>query len=843
MSEYIKKFYNRETQSWESLYLANGKSAYQNAVEKGYIGTEDQFSQDIKNAATLASSKQDKLVSGSNIKTINGETILGSGDILITGSNTIVKYAKTEGYTTPPTVSSSTLDPGLNWTLTVPSYTPGVEFIWSISARLNSDGSLYSNWSDPVLISGIPGAAGTNGTNGINGINGADGVAGQPGVDGKSIEFIFKLANTVPDTPVGENTDDFVPEGWTDNQSGVTAELQGEYVSSRVKVEGTWGEFNAPKLWAKYSFNGANGENGAPGTDGKDGTDYEFIFTRTTDSTKPSTPATAQTDDFIPEGWTDNAVGVTSIYRYEWVSKRYKVNGVWSAFSSPSSWANYSLDGKDIVTKYTKTITNTQPVFVSNVADPGSIWGDTIPTISSTDVVGSNCFIWNIMATFRDNYLIGEWTGPNLMSGLQGAAGTPPNYKTYVYQLSESKPTSKPTFNTPTPPEGSSWVDYPGTTGTWWQCIGTVSGITNTVSEWSEILVVNGRDGTAQDGKFTEFRFAVSNDRSTAPDIINTNRSPGAAWSTIPPVKGTTQFMWMTVATINPNDTISVNWSTPTCISGEKGATGATGEQGIQGLQGLQGEQGEQGIPGVNGANGETTYFHVKYSDYSDGTSMNETGGKYIGSYVDYTEVDSTDKTKYTWVLVKGAQGERGDQGIAGINGENGRTSYLHIAYADSADGQTNFSVSDSTSKLYIGQYTDFEQTDSSDPTKYKWAQIKGEQGIQGLQGPQGVAGPAGADGVTYYTWIRYADTSAGVGISNDPTGKLYIGFAYNKTTAIESNTPSDYISSWLRVNRAIREFRELLEQMVLPTILGLSILIIRMVLDCMILQQLILNI
>ena len=126
---------------------------------------------------------------------------------------------------------------------------------------------------------------------------------------------------------------------------------------------------------------------------------------------------------------------------------------------------------------------------------------------------------------------------------------------------------------------------------------------------------------------------------------------------------------------------------------------------------------------------GEQSYFHVKYSDYSDGTNMNETGGKYIGTYVDYTEADSTDKTKYTWVLVKGAQGDKGDQGIAGINGENGETSYLHIAYADSADGQTNFSVSDSTSKLYIGQYTDFEQTDSSDPSHYTWTKIKGDVG------------------------------------------------------------------------------------------------------------------
>lgn len=50
-----------------------------------------------------------------------------------------------------------------------------------------------------------------------------------------------------------------------------------------------------------------------------------------------------------------------------------------------------------------------------------------------------------------------------------------------------------------------------------------------------------------------------------------------------------------------------------------------------------------------------------------------------------------------------------------------------------------------------------------------------------------------GVDGVTTYTWIKYADTSIGGGLSDDPTGKEYIGLAYNKTTAVESTTPGDY--------------------------------------------------
>ena len=75
---------------------------------------------------------------------------------------------------------------------------------------------------------------------------------------------------------------------------------------------------------------------------------------------------------------------------------------------------------------------------------------------------------------------------------------------------------------------------------------------------------------------------------------------------------------------------------------------------------------------------------------------------------------------------------------------------------------------------------------------------VAGAKGDTGATGPQGVQGLAGKDGATYYTWIKYADNASGSGLSNDPTGKQYIGFAYNKTTPTESNTASDY--TWSKI-------------------------------------------
>ena len=92
---------------------------------------------------------------------------------------------------------------------------------------------------------------------------------------------------------------------------------------------------------------------------------------------------------------------------------------------------------------------------------------------------------------------------------------------------------------------------------------------------------------------------------------------------------------------------------------------------------------------------------------------------------------------------------------------------------------------------------------------EFSWIKVKngkpgpegpiGPQGPQGATGPQGVQGPAGTDGKTYYTWIKYANSSTGSGMSNDPTDKTYIGFAYNKTTPTESNNASDYTWSLIK--------------------------------------------
>ncbi len=197
------------------------------------------------------------------------------------------------------------------------------------------------------------------------------------------------------------------------------------------------------------------------------------------------------------------------------------------------------------------------------------------------------------------------------------------------------------------------------------------------------------------------------------------------------------------------------------------------GATGAQGPRGLKGDPGATGIPGRAGVDGKTSYLHIAYATNSTGTAgfgvSNATGKTYIGQYTDFTSADSTDPSKYTWSLIKGDKGDKGDQGAQGIQGlqgpagtqgvpgpkgADGKTQYTHIAYANSPDGNKDFSTSDSN-RAYIGMYVDFNINDSNTPSDYSWTLVKGADGTQGTPGKPG------ADGKTPYfhtAWSYSAD-------------------------------------------------------------------------------------
>ena len=224
---------------------------------------------------------------------------------------------------------------------------------------------------------------------------------------------------------------------------------------------------------------------------------------------------------------------------------------------------------------------------------------------------------------------------------------------------------------------------------------------------------------------------------------------------------------------------------------------------------------GDQGIAGEPGKDGLTSFFHVRYADVPNPTAnqLRKDTGKYIGTYVDYILEDSTDPTKYTWRKFQGDDGEDGADGTPGENGANGETSYLHIAYATSADGKTGFSTTNAVDKTYIGQYVDFTKADSTNPAKYRWSKFQGpkgdkgdpgEQGLRGLQGDkgdQGIQGPKGESGKSTYTHIAYANSSDGkVSFSVSDSDRDYVGMYVDEVVA-DSTDPTKY--AWSKIKGA----------------------------------------
>ena len=152
---------------------------------------------------------------------------------------------------------------------------------------------------------------------------------------------------------------------------------------------------------------------------------------------------------------------------------------------------------------------------------------------------------------------------------------------------------------------------------------------------------------------------------------------------------------------------------------GDRGEKGEKGERGLQGIQGLQGPKGDQGIPGVKGADGRTQYTHMAYADNAagGGFSQTNTDKAFVGVYFDFNPTDSRNPTDYRWTRWKGRDGV---DGLPGKPGADGRTPYVHFAYSDNADG-SGLTMTDNGQR-YFGHYSDYEKTDSSDKTKYKWA-------------------------------------------------------------------------------------------------------------------------
>lgn len=358
----------------------------------------------------------------------------------VDGAYTDFKYAKNTSSTSFPAITVTERNPS-GWSDEPPTLATG-DYLWMSQAEINADGTLKTNWSTPVRISGEKGNSGNNGSvfyfiytlasttpstptfttpsalvgqtawtikpptptdtlylymsqaiyNPNTGRFGSwtapiriSGKDGAKGADGTDIEFIY-LRNTgsTPSKPTSVNTDDYVPTGWTDNPQGITETYKYEWVCVRTKPSGTdtWSAFSTPVIWAKW---------GDKGTDG-DGTEY--VFKRTEVETAPDAILVSSTaDGYVPTGWTDEPSGVSADYPFEWVSIRHKTNGKWGSFSEPTLWNNYVVWNPNLLeqTEF-ESMDRLDKWDVVSRNHGGSGIDTSITHINTSGVDGHNCF-------------------------------------------------------------------------------------------------------------------------------------------------------------------------------------------------------------------------------------------------------------------------------------------------------------------------------------------------------------------------------------------------------------------------------------------------------------------
>lgn len=471
--------------------------------------------------------------------------------------------------------------------------------IWMSWAVFQTAGTIQGEWSTPVRITGE---------------NGKD------GQDGKSIEFIYKVSNRVPnssDKPSSVNEDGSVPDGWTDHPTGVSESNQYEWMCVRTKTDDLWSDWNGPTVWSKW------------GANGKDGDGVEYIYKRTTTNLSPDRPTeVSQEDDFVPEGWTDDPTGVNENNMYEWVCVRKYKEGIWSEFSNPALWAKWGEKGEPGKDGNDGTSVNIKGEVASEDQLPESAQpGDAY-------VVNGDLYVWDGL----------RW---NNIGGIKGPAGD----SAYVHIA----------FADGVVTDGSGTVTQ-------------VYGFTTTGSTVGKAYIGTYSDHTVADSQDPLVYKWQKNKGDKGDKGDQGNEGPQGVPGD-PGADGITLYTWIRYAEDANGTGISNSPDGKSYIGLAYNKTTASESNNPSDYTWSK-ITGRDGVPGPAGEDGKTLYTWIKYADTMP-TSSSSTiydipneNTKYIGIAVNKdTASESTDAMVYTWSLFRGADGTNGTDGKDGRDG------------------------------------------------------------------------------------------------------------------------------------------------------------------------------
>ena len=457
---------------------------------------------------------------------------------------------------------------------------------------------------------------------------------------------------------------------------------------------------------------GPQGEKGEQGIAGKDGTSVTIInksitYQLSTSGTVIPTGTWQTSPQTIPEG------------QYQWTKTSV-------TYSDGNKTESYSIsyhgkNGSDGTSVKTTSTSVKYQVGDSGTTKPTGTWQSNVPTVAQGKYLWTQTIVNYSDGNSTESYGVSYRgiDGSNGVNGMNAAT-------IYLYQRATSTP-SKPsntltyTFSTTkiTGTLNNGWsTAIPTGTDAVYVTVASVSSKNDTAtiatSAWSApvVLVQNGKTGS--DGKAglnvaTIYLYQRNTSKPSKPSAsVTYTFSTGVAsglnngWSQ--KIPDGTNPLYVTLATASSNtatDTIlSSEWSDVVVMAqnGEDGIspkvslskTGGTTTISIVDATGTHTQtvkDGINGTPGEAGKDGKTSYFHVKYSNDGGKTFTGNSGedtGIYMGSYTDYTEADSTDVSKYTWVKVKG---DKGDTGQKGQDGTSIKITSKSVTYQTSTSG------------------------------------------------------------------------------------------------------------------------------------------------------------
>lgn len=462
------------------------------------------------------------------------------------------------------------------------------------------------------------------------------------GADGTDIEFIY-LRNTgsTPSKPTSVNTDDYVPTGWTDEPSGVSADYPFEWVSIRHKTNGKWGSFSEPTLWNNYvvwnpnlleqtefesmdrldKWDVVSRNNGGSGID----TSITHINTSGVDGHNCFYDANTKRND-------------ESVYKEV---LRQVLQSSTTKKLKPSTWYTLSFWAKCGTKTLTVNETSSAYGFAQRTLYLRSgrkytfSFNGRIDAQAKSDGKELRCFIWQDGWKWQKEISVSNTYNTTVSISFDDVpADGVYHFAAYLYDSTDPR-TGKVTLNwvriletggtifstyvfpsaidtTKVFVDGVQYnntigadcvVDYP--TYTAWKkhtiTFKTKASFADTeyvlfrlqpiiIEGNSQYLYICmpklelGKVATAYDANsndnrpdYQEYRFAKNGSRNSAPSLVKTDAEPNG-WTTVQPSVGTLEYLWMIVAKKSGTGALLTNWSDPVRITPYDGKDGENGK-------------------------------------------------------------------------------------------------------------------------------------------------------------------------------------------------------------------------------------------------------------------------